>query len=240
MTQPLSPVVSAEQRAWSYWFADGLPTLTAGVGSLLIAFVLLYSRHRPATPLTVATMLIALFLYGVVLLRYKQVVEWLKSKFTYPRTGYVSAPYFAEDNTLPLDFTTLSLQGADARRPSDVERVRADRKRRTFLVAALVLVVTTATMFIASRWICAVAGVVLAAALWLGARRDERLSWIVLLGFPFIGFYMTAFLFVRVSGPDRVAYFLAGGGVLFVLEGAWKLIQYLRSHPPAELPQSQS
>jgi hypothetical protein len=241
MTQPLSPALSAEQRAWSYWFADGLPTLTAGIGSLLIAFVLLYSRHRPATPLTIAVMLVALFLYGVVLLRYKQVVEWLKSKFTYPRTGYVSAPYFAEDNdTLPVDIMTLSLQGADAQRLSDIERVDADRKKRAFLVAALVLVVTTATMFIANRWICAVAGVVLAAALWLGSRKDERLSWIVLVGFPFIGFYMTAFLAMHVSGPDRVAYFLAGGGVLFVLEGAWKLIQYLRSHPRVELPQSQT
>lgn len=231
MTQPLSPIVSAQQRAWSYWFADGLPTLTAGIGSLSIAFVLLYSRHRPATSLTIGLILIALFLYGVVLLRYKQVVEWLKSKFTYPRTGYVNPPYFAEDKSLPLDFMTLSLQGADAQRPADVERVHADRKKRVFLVAGLVLIVTTATMFIANRWICAAAGVVLAAALWLGSRKDERLSWIVLVGFPFVGFYMTAFLATHVTGPDRVAYFLAGGGVLFVADGTLRLLRYLRLNP---------
>ena len=231
MNQPLSPIVSAEQRAWSYWFADGLPTLTAGIGSLLIAFVLLYSRHRPATPLTIALILVALFLYGAVLLRYKQVVEWLKSKFTYPRTGYVSPPYFAEDGTLPVDFTALSLQGADAQRPSDIERVHADRKKRMVFTVVMVLVATIATMFIPNRWICAGAGVVLAAALWLGSRKDERLSWIVLVGFPFIGFYMTAFLATHVTGPDRVAYFLAGGGVLFVADGALRLLRYLRLNP---------
>ena len=240
MTQPHFPTHSAEQRSWAYWFADGLPTLTAGVGSLALAFFMLYSRHRPATPITIGVLLVAFFLYGAVLLRYKQVVEWLKSKFTYPRTGYVSAPYFVEDPSLPVDFVTLSLQGADAQRPTDADRVRADRKKRAFIVGGPLLLMTIATMFIANRWICAVAGVVLAGALWLGARKDERLSWIVLVGFPFIGFYMTAFLAVHVSGPDRVAYFLAGGGALFVLEGAWKLIHYLRLNPRPELPQSQS
>jgi len=39
-----SPVLSAEQRAWQYWFDDGLPTLVAGVGCLLVAAFLAYDR----------------------------------------------------------------------------------------------------------------------------------------------------------------------------------------------------
>jgi hypothetical protein len=231
MSQPQSIILDAERRAWAYWFADGLPTLTAGVGSLSIAFFLLYSRHRAATPLSVGVLLIALGLYGAILLRHRQIVEWLKSKITYPRTGYASPPYFTDDTTLPVDFIALSLQGADAKWAKDIDRVQKDRKRQMIFTVAMVLVATLGMMFIANRWICGAAGVAIAAALWMGVRKDERLSWIVLAGFPFIGFYMTVFMANHVVGPDRVAYFLAGSGMLFLLDGAVALIRYLRRNP---------
>jgi len=36
-----SPVLSAEQRSWHYWFDDGLPSLLTGIACLLLAASLL-------------------------------------------------------------------------------------------------------------------------------------------------------------------------------------------------------
>jgi len=231
MSASLPPTLDAEQRAWRYWFADGLATIVAGITSLLIAFFLLYEPHRKLTAVSGTVTAAAFGLYLVFLLRNKQIVEWLKARITYPRTGYVQPPYFTEDGTLPVDFMALGIEGADAARAQDSARLHSDRKKRMMLVIGLVLIAVLGTMFVQNRWICA-------AALWLSARKDQQLSWIVLAGFPFAGFYMTMFLASHVTGPDRIAYFLAGGGVLFVLDGVVSLIRYIRQNPMARVPQA--
>jgi hypothetical protein len=123
-----SPVLSAEQRSWHYWFDGGLPSLLTGIACLLLAASLIFPRHHKSSVfdaiLTFAT------LNGLILLRQRQVLDWLKSKITYPRTGYLAPPYFTQDTTLPMDLTVLSLQA---------NRLHADRKRRRWLAIALTL-----------------------------------------------------------------------------------------------------
>jgi hypothetical protein len=229
MTDSQSPVLQAEQRSWTYWLADGLPNLVAGCTCLLIGFGLLAEQARPRKPLVVALGVVALALYCVALFRMKQVIEWLKVRITYRRTGYAAPPYFTDDaGTLPLDLTTLSLSGADAKRPSDIGRVHEDRKRRALLVIALCAAGMAAAWFVESRWICLVAGMVIALAIWLGTRKNERASWIELAAFPFAGMYL---LVVHVGKVDRLAVFVVGGGLALVLSGGWRLIQYLRRNP---------
>jgi|GEM_PF-2285565 hypothetical protein len=228
---PSLPIRETEERAWRYWFSDGLATLVAGFTCLLIAWFLLLNGHKPATPFSIGVTFVLLGMYFVFLLRQRQIVEWLKSRITYPRTGYVRTPYFGEDESQSLDLTVLSMGGADATREQEWKRVHEDRKRRAVLAIVLSAGAMIALLLIRNPWICALTGAALSAALWIGARKDQRLSWIVLAGFPFLGVYLTIFRYGNAPGPDRAAYFLAGAGILFVAEGAVTLIRYLRKNP---------
>ena len=219
-----SPVLDAEQRAWRYWFVDGLTNLVVGVSALLFALCMLYPPHWPPAPLSVAVWLIALGLYVALGVRHREIVEWLKTKTTYPRTGYVPSP---EDTTRPADLVALSLQGTPP--AEEALRLYLGRRRRMALTIALVLLAIFGTMAIGERWVWSAAGVVVGVAMWI-ARKDYRLSWIVVLGFPFIGVSMTIFLASRMNGP---AYFLAGWGVLFLFDGVITLIRYIFTNPVA-------
>src|SRR5450755_151473 len=122
MNSSPSPILDAGQRAWRYWFADGLPTLVAGLCSLSFGFSTLYAGQRAETPLSVAVSLAGLGLYGAVLFRHREIVEWLKTRVTYPRTGYVRPPFASEDTTLPLTLLALSTSGTDATRQEQAQR----------------------------------------------------------------------------------------------------------------------
>ncbi len=236
MSSSPSSVYSAAQRAWQYWFDDGLPTLIAGIGCLLVAIFLAYDHSSNSTPLTVAICFTALVLYGAVLLFERQIVEWLKARITYPRTGYAQAPYFVEDSSQPLDLLALSMQGSDAKRPSDIERLHKYRKQRLVLTCVVAAVATGAMMFLQNRWICAAAGIAMALALWFWGRKVQRVSWLILGGFPLVGFLLAIFMSDRLPGSERIAYFLAAAGVIFILDGALTLFHYLHAHPrPSQL-----
>jgi intracellular septation protein A len=229
MTELQSPVLRAEQRSWSYWFDDGLPNLVAGVACLLIGFGMLAAQARPRKPLVIVFGAIAFVLYGVVLIRMKQVIEWLKARITYPRTGYAAPPYFTQDmDTLPLDLTVLTLNGADAKKAWNTGRLHEDRNRRAGLVVGLTLMGLAAAWFIESRWICLAAGILVGLAIWLGTRKHERASWIEVVAFPFAGMYSLIF---RTGKVDRLAVFVVGGGLALVLTGGLRLFQYLRRNP---------
>src|SRR5579863_3579434 len=90
-----SPVLNAEQRAWDYWFADGLTNVVAGLGCLLMSFCLLYPPHWPPKLLPLAPWALAVWFYAAVQLKHRQIVEWIKYRTTYPRTGYARTPAYA-------------------------------------------------------------------------------------------------------------------------------------------------
>lgn len=226
-----SSVLAAEQRAWHYWFADGLPTLVAGVGCLLLAVCLGYDHTNDSSPFTMALALVGLFLYGAVLLFQSQIIEWLKIRITYPRTGYTNPPYFADETSKPVNILALSMQRADTKLAADIERLRKDRTQRLLLACVVVALAAAAMMFIQNRWICAVAGVVLALAVWIWGRKDQHFSWVVLGGFPFMGFILAIFFADHIPGLQRVIYFLGAAGVIFILDGALSLFRYLRQNP---------
>jgi hypothetical protein len=228
---PALSLREAEERAWRYWFADGLATLVAGVTCLLIAWFVLLDTNRPATPFHIAFTFVLLTLYGIVLLRQRELVEWLKSKVTYPRTGYVLPPSFAENNSQALDFTVLTKSGADAARAEEWRKIHEDRKRRAALTILLMGSTMLAMLVIRNPWICALAGIAMSAGLWIGAKKDQRLTWVVLAGFPLLGLYMSISRFGKANGPDRAAYFLAGAGVLFLMEGTVSVVRYLKENP---------
>jgi hypothetical protein len=225
-----SLVVEAERRAWRYWFDDGLPNLVFGIAFLAMA-IYLHLEHHPAGPLGVAEAMFFMLFYLVIVVGQKRIIEWLKAKITYPRTGYVAPPFVKKEETAGLEVVAL-LDSWKNKRPETALSVRKGLSHSTRLtVVTSLMVAAVCILFIDSPWICVAAGIMWAVAFWLGNRENWRPSWLVLIGLPLIGFLLA----VRpVERFDRVAYFLGGGGVLYVLDGAISLIRYIRRNPVAQ------
>ncbi|HEX4544500.1 MAG TPA: hypothetical protein VH114_15145 [Candidatus Acidoferrum sp.] len=241
MTSSSSPLLAAEQRAWQYWFSDGFTNLLIGVGNLLVAFCMLYTPHLPmalsvTTVLSVTAWLVALGLYAVVVLRQREIAEWLKAKITYPRTGYVRSP-FPDEGVTQRALESLSILRTDATRSEEGQRLHSSRSKRMAVMMGLMLLASFGMMVIENRWVCTAAGVIMAVGLSC-VRRDQRLSWIVLLGFPVIGLCISVFFASPVTGPNRLTYFLGGWGVLFAHDGAITLIRYIHQNPLAKAPEA--
>lgn len=62
-TPQSSPVLEAESRAWTYWFVDGLPYLTAGFLCVLLSGTFIAAEDYRATHFRVALALI-IAVYG--------------------------------------------------------------------------------------------------------------------------------------------------------------------------------
>ena len=200
-----SPILSAELRARNYWFVDGLPNLVTGMVLVLIGAALLAGQVKPERPLLLGVSLVAIVLYLAFALRIRQVVEWLKARITYPRTGYTAPPYLTEDSTLS-----------------------PDRKRRAWLLIGLVVAVILVTRLVESRWICVAAGLLAGLSLWLAIRKNEKVSWIEVGAFPLVGLCLTIF---PVAPRNRLPFFVLGAGLALALSGALRLVRYLRRNP---------
>src|SRR5208283_1221322 len=130
MTSSLSPTLQAERRSWHYWFVDGLPSILTGAVFLLLAFFFFYERRTSHSPISFVMVFTALFLWGAITLRQREILDWRKAKITYPRTGYATPPPFTEGGLAPLELTMLSLQGSSTTPSEQAKRSYAERKRR--------------------------------------------------------------------------------------------------------------
>lgn len=232
----ISPVLQAERRAWSYWFVDGLSNLVTGALCLLLAGTFLLIAFHPHTrsPLVIGTAGLAFVIYFAVFFRLRQTLEWLKSRITYPRTGYTAAPSFTEDNNAGHQHGLTMLALSSVGESETVQRVNEDLdlRRRTWFFVAVLAAEIISTILIRNDWICAVAGVAMGVGIWLVTRNDERMSWVVALGLPFAGIYMFIFPTSRLR-VMRAGFFLAGTGLVLGFMGAMALARYLRRNPVA-------
>jgi len=221
-----SPTLEASQRAWQYWFADGFTNLLVGAGILLMSYCLLDPPRWPPKLLPMSAWALALFLYLSSMIRHRQIVEWLKARMTYPRTGYVQAP-----QDCPEGIPALSLRAATARSP-EAAQFYSSRRQTTYLMLGLTVVAAIAMIAIHQRWVWTAAGLIIGLAMAI-ARRQHRMSWIVPVGFPVVGLLTTLYV---TSRPKAPAVFLVGWGVLFVLDGGIALIRYLLQNPAPTEP----
>lgn len=99
-------------------------------------------------------------------------------------------------------------------------------------------------LFIGSRWVPLVMSTMFASAMSV-LRRRERISWIVILGLPALG----VFLSISIGPSDwhstgaayppyRLAWLMAGWGALFMLQGAIALTRYLLQNPESKVDAS--
>lgn len=78
---------SARQRARQYWQLDGLPRIVSGIFTVLLGAIVALLQTRANWPFL---FLVVLFLFEIQGGQ-KDIVEWLKARISYPRTGYVDA-----------------------------------------------------------------------------------------------------------------------------------------------------
>lgn len=232
MNAPPLSVSDAKQQAWQYWFEDGLTHLLLGIAILSISICTLYPP-RPRAFWQLAIWAAMLTLYTALMLRQRQILEWLKTKITYPRTGYVQSPFDVTDLAASPNMIELGLTAADDCR-AEARRLLVAQRRQVSLAAALAVAGSLALLLIESRWAYTVIGVLFALALW-ALRRNERVSWIAIVGLPILGICMTVFSVPGSYPPNRVAWFMAGWGGLFVLDGTIALTRYLLRNPMSKV-----
>jgi hypothetical protein len=231
MTPAESPVAKVERRAWNYWFVDGLPNLVAGLTCLLVSatvIVALDYRNR-RSPLVIILVLVAFGLYMVIAIRFRKVLEWLKSRITYPRTGYAAPPYFTENSTPTTHLTMLNLSGLRQKETLTDALVSEDVRRRGWFFLGILVTAALVGAFIPSQWGCAAAGCAAGLLIWSITRKDERMSWTVVFALLFALMYaMNGSVFPHV---EQVAYFMAGVGFVLTVAGAVACVRYLRRNP---------
>ena len=209
-----------------------------GLTCLIVALSLFYNHDRRLTIVSGVVSVLILLLYFSLILFQRQIIEWLKFRISYPRTGYAVPPGMGEGAGASPAMTTLSLDSAKRAPLPELEKLRVEYTRRMYLAGGAALLAVFSLLLVQNRWVCFAAGAVMAAGCWIATRGEERRPWLLLLGFPIAGLWMSLFLADPVYGADRSAYYLAINGILFLLEGAVTLVVYLRQNPWPAPPQS--
>lgn len=220
MPETSTAILEAKRRARNYWDIDGLPALRAG------AFIVLWGVFYLSTGIHKS--LWAIVVLGVWGLSWKKkgIIEWLKGRITYPRTGYVAPPtaptYFNRD--LP---TIISI----IKNPEEPIVGRASTKAIEFtdIPSFLLLVLIFADNYWLipfNRGLISLACLATAILFWRKNRKDP--PWFEIAGAAIAGL-VNAIL--QVSGEERVGIFLLVFGAASMAKGATLLIRYLRQHP---------
>jgi len=223
-------ILDAKQRAWQYWFVDGFTHVLLGLALLSISICELFPP-RPRAFWQLGLWAALLGLYLALMLWQRQILDWLKSKITYPRTGYVQPPFDAMSGAAGV--VELGLEGSDERR-AEAERLAADHRKRLLLAASLAVPGLFAMLLSENRFVPTVASVLLASALW-ALRKREKVSWITIVGLPVLGICMTIFVTPGAYPRYRMAWLMAGWGALFVVEGTIALARYLLQNPASKV-----
>jgi hypothetical protein len=225
----LTEIDSPGKRAAAYWFADGLEEMAFGLlffvsGSIALVF------HHWQHWLLGAVFLIFFCGLWVLFWTDRQILEFLKARITYPRTGYARPPQNPEpdqdilaDALLPNKrrgqlLTLFSARAFD-------ENVSSFKARTIFVLLAA----NVAAEQWNRRWSMAIIMTLAASLIFILNRREARAYsiWSV-LPMAVAGLLSAAFEISPESRP-WLALLIAGGWLLSI--GTWTLVHYLRSHP---------
>jgi hypothetical protein len=218
----VTPNASYGRRAASYWFADGLPEILFGLALVImaaLAFLWRMYAPKPWRDFDWTTVAVGFLLYYLM---ERRVLDFLKSRVTYPRTGYVQPPEELEGRVQPL--TTLSLRPG----PPATENVTFFQWRTVGLIfwVCYPFILNGNPL---GRWLVPVVVPALAVTLYVVNRRSEHpYRWWSALILALTGL---VFLWVDVPAPLQrpLPLLLAGGWLL--AQGACTLVSYLRANP---------
>lgn len=200
----MDEITSAQRRAQGYWFVDGLAEIAGGTAMALTG-ALLYAAVRTGAE-WLGTVALAVLIVGFPVTAW--VVRVLKERITYPRTGFVAYPP-----------------------PS---------RARMFVAAAVGFVV--AGLLVPIRTVAGggqVSVVVLSFGLLVGAVLAVRAWRTGVPRFYVMAAAMVAFAAVMstsdtVGVQDAIGILIAFEGGVFVANGVWTLLNYLKANRAPE------
>ncbi len=212
----LNQIQETEQRIRTYWFEDGWAELVGGVVLMLLGLFFVGQGLLPSGSLAQS-----LFSPGLVLallaggLATRWVVNAMKTRFTYPRTGYVS---------YRID--------------------RAHARRRQLIAGGVGAVMAAMLVVVAfqvgsTAWVPAISGLLVGCILiYMKARLSGVRRFYVLAAFAVVlGFLLS---FGNIVLEFRLALFYGLLGLVFVGSGVSQLRRYLGENPlPPKEPGSE-
>ena len=204
-----SHIKEIEHRTKSYWWEDGLPEIAFGAVFMVMAAYYFFASHiRPQWALIFALavgnpaiMILSMYLAG-------KAVKALKTKITYPRTGYVSY----------------------RRRAKSERRKRMIRGGVIGILVALFVNLLMAFLGRSSVWVFS--GAVMAATLLFIGYQFTMQRFYILAALVFLlGVYTGS---LGHMGVCQASIFIGGSGVLAALSGLVKLLLYLKHTEPVQ------
>jgi len=220
------PSPSPGQRAASYWFVDGLPDIVLGVTVLVFGALGLWWRIHVPKPWMKLDLLLIGTGFCLILWKGREILDFLKSRLTYPRTGYVQPP---EEFERTVVLTTLSLKPE----PPVSKNVTHFAKRTVWVVFLPFLIPFNQDPV--PRWFVPLAMPVLAVALYALNRNTERpYRWWSALILALTGL---VFLWVEIPPLLQPLLPLLLAGVWLTTQGLCTLLHYLRANPYPRAPE---
>jgi hypothetical protein len=195
------------QRTRQYWFSDGIVELSVGSLFLLLGVYFYLQSTLPTGSLLLVGFQVGFvfLLVGAIFLN-RYLVDKLKSRFIFPRTGYVS-----------------------------YKRASKKQRLASIGIVCIIAGINTAlflTTPLSISWIPAVTGLIVGSLWLISAFRVGLLRFYlqsvlafllgVILSLSNLEIYLGLALFYGILG------------CVLVLSGGWTLAAYLRQHPPLE------
>jgi hypothetical protein len=215
------------RRAAAYWFIDGLPEIVTGIGFVVLGGDMVWSHQFQPHSWSVRAAFLALGLMSFFLVfdYGRSFSLFLKSRVTFPRTGYVRPPSDLEQESQRETIISLGLAGEQRLPDQNVTRFRSS-------TIAVVIWGSFLAGVIAKPIGVPIAMSTVAVLLYTLHRDSERpYHWASVLPLPAAGIG-AMYLHMGQSANAWCAVFI--GGVWLSAQGAWRLLGYVRRHPKCE------
>lgn len=223
MFETSNAILEAKRRARDYWDIDGLPALLAGAATVSLGVISLpRESHLHWWDVGLTFALLALYF----LAESKGTIEWLKSRITYPRTGYVAPPKetpYSKRDPYTIISITKEPEGEELRAPVEG---RASRKALEFSDSPFLLLLLLWWFFSFNGLLASLACLAIALRFWWTNKKDP--PWFEIAGAAIAGL-LSAIL--TVSDRRRFCIVLIVFGASGMAKGATLLIRYLLQHP---------
>ncbi len=210
---------SPGRRAAAYWFIDGLPEIVFGLVLLIIGIYPIVF-HQPNVWILLGW-IVVVSLYFVILGKHRRILDLLKARITYPRTGYVRPPKDIPKTFDPnQEIVALGL----------IHRVDENTtwfRNHTFIIFFFGSFLMRHLP--AGRWNLPSVMMGVALLIYLLNRDDvHTYSWRAVLPIALAGF-IAAFLDLTPTAREYAPCVI--GGVWLLVIGIWTLVGYLRANP---------
>jgi hypothetical protein len=215
------------RRAAAYWFIDGLPEIVAGIGFVALGGGLLWFHQIQPHSWSVRVAFVALGIMSlmIVFVYDRSIGLFLKSRVTFPRTGYVRPPSDWEQVSQRETFISLGLGGD--RRPPDQNVTHFRSSTVRVVICGQVLAGLVAKPIGLPIAMSAVAILVYA----LHRNSERPYHWASVLPLPAAGL---GAMCLHMGQDDNSWTAVLIGGVWLSAQGAWRLLGYMRRHPNCE------